>query len=168
MSIAQSILPEFEQEMAGVRKTLERVPDEKLNWKAHPKSNTIGWVAAHLAEIPGWVEGTLAELPWDINPPGGEPYKTPTIANRREALELFDKNVVAAKRAIAATADAEFMKDWSLLSAGETLITMPRIGVIRTWVINHAIHHRAILTVYLRLNDIAVPALYGPSGDEQS
>lgn len=167
MSIAQSILPEFEQEMAGVRKTLERVPDEKLDWKAHPKSNTLGWVAAHLAEIPGWVEGTLTELTWDINPPGGEPYKTPSITSRQQALELFDKNVAAAKRAIAATSDAEFMKNWSLLSAGETLITMPRIGVIRTWVINHAIHHRAILTVYLRLNNIPVPALYGPSGDEQ-
>jgi hypothetical protein len=77
MTIAESILPEFEHEMAGTRKTLERIPDDKLDWKAHPKSNTIGWVAAHLVEIPGWVEGTLTMDEWDVNPVGGEPYRTP-------------------------------------------------------------------------------------------
>jgi uncharacterized damage-inducible protein DinB len=167
MTIAQSILPEFEQEMAGTRKTLERVPEDKFSWKAHPKSNTMGWVAAHLAEIPGWVEGTLTQDEWDIDPPGGEPYRTPNLTSRRQVLEMFDANVAAAKRAIAATSDAAFGKQWSLLMQGKPVITMPRIGVIRSFVINHAIHHRAILTVYLRLNDIPVPALYGPSGDER-
>lgn len=167
MSIAQSILPEFEHEMAGTRKTLERIPDEKLDWKAHPKSNTIGWVAAHLAEIPGWAEGTLTQDSWDINPVGGEPYKTPKATSRKQILEIFDKNVAAAKKAIAATKDDAFLKQWSLLSAGQPIMTMPRIAVIRGFVLNHMIHHRAHLCVYLRLNDIPVPALYGPSGDEK-
>jgi len=167
MSIAQSILPEFEHEMAGTRKTLERIPDDKLDWKAHPKSNTIGWVAAHLAEIPGWAEGTLTKDSWDINPVGGEPYKTPKATSRKQVLEIFDKNVAAAKKAIAATKDEAFLKEWSLLSAGKPMMTMPRIAVIRGFVLNHMIHHRAHLCVYLRLNDIPVPALYGPSGDEK-
>jgi len=168
MSIAESILPEFEHEMAGTRKTLERIPDDKLDWKAHQKSNTIGWVSAHLAEIPGWVEGTLARDSWDINPVGGEPYKSPTATSRKQILDLFDKNVAAARKAIAATTDEAFMKQWSLLSAGKPMITMPRLGVIRGFVLNHTIHHRAYLCAYLRLNDIPVPALYGPSGDEQA
>ncbi len=167
MSVAESILPEFDQEMAGTRKTLERVPDDKLGWKAHPKSNTIGWVSAHLAEIPGWVEGTLTQDSWDINPVGGEPYKSPTVTSRKQALDLFDKNVAAARKAIAATSDAAFMKQWSLLSAGKPLITLPRLAVIRSFVLNHTIHHRAHLCVYLRLNDIPVPGLYGPSADEE-
>ncbi len=167
MSIAEAILPEFEQEMAGTRKTLERIPDNKLDWKAHPKSNTIGWVGAHLVEIPGWVEGTLTQDSWDINPVGGEPYQSPKLTSRQQMLDMFDENVAAARKAIAATQDGAFMKQWSLLSGGKPIITMPRIGVIRAFVINHTIHHRAHLCVYLRLNDISVPGLYGPSADEE-
>lgn len=168
MSIADSILPEFDVEMSGTRKVLERVPDDKLDWKAHDKSNTIGWNACHLAEIPGWVEGTLTQDEWDIHPEGGEPYQAPVLNSRQAILDLFDANVATARQRIASTPDDEFAKSWSLLSGGNALITMPKIGVIRTWVLNHTIHHRAILCVYLRLNDIAVPALYGPSGDEQA
>jgi len=167
MTIAESILPEFEIEMAGTRKVLERIAEDSLDWKAHPKSNTMGWVACHLAEIPGWVEGTLTQDAWDINPEGGTPYQSPKLDSLKEILDLFDANVAAAKKRIAATADEEFAKSWSLLSGGQALITMPKLGVIRTWVLNHAIHHRAHLCVYLRLNDIPVPALYGPSADEQ-
>jgi uncharacterized damage-inducible protein DinB len=168
MSIADSILPEFDQEMAGTRKTLERIPDDKLDWKAHPKSNAIGWVAGHLAEIPGWVEGTLKQDAWDFSPPGGEPYRTPVATSARQAVELFNQNVQAARRAIESTSDDEFGKPWTLLYQGNAIFTMPRITVIRSFILNHIIHHRAILTVYLRLNDIPVPALYGPSGDEQA
>lgn len=167
MTIAESILPEFEIEMAGTRKALERIPDDKLDWKAHPKSNTIGWVGAHLAEIPGYVKGTLTQDAWDINPVGGEPYQTPKHNSRQEILDEFDANVTAAIQQIQQTPDEEFGKPWSLLSGGTPLITMPKLGVIRTWVLNHTIHHRAYLCSYLRLNDIPVPGLYGPSGDEQ-
>lgn len=166
MSFGKSIVPEFDQEMANTRKVLERIPDDKLDWKAHPKSNTIGWVGAHLAEIPGWVPGTLEHETWDINPVGGEPYQTPKATSRQQLLELFDKNVAAAREALASTTDEAFAQQWSLLSQGQTILTMPRTTVIRSLVVNHMIHHRAVLCVYLRLNDIPVPGMYGPSGDE--
>jgi len=166
MSYADAVLPEFEQEMASTRKVLERLPDDKFDWKAHPKSHTIGWNASHLAEIPGWVEGTIAQTEWDIAPVGGEPYRTPDLKSRQEVLEMFDKNVAAAKAAILKTNEAEMAKNWSLLMGGQAVITMPRSAVVRTWVINHTIHHRAHLLVYLRLNDVPVPGMYGPSGDE--
>ncbi len=167
MTISESILPEFETEMAGTRKVLKCIPNDKLEWKAHPKSNTIGWNACHLAEIAGWVEGTLTQDSWEIKPVDGEPYQSPQLNSRQEILDLFDANVAAAKKCINATPDEEYSKSWSLLSAGQALITMPKLGVIRTWVLNHTIHHRAHLCVYLRLNDIPVPGLYGPSADDQ-
>jgi uncharacterized damage-inducible protein DinB len=167
VSIAQSILPEFDQEMAGTRRTLERIPDHKLDWKAHPKSNTIGWVGSHLAEIPGLVESWLTKDAWDVNPAGGEPSRTPMLQSRQQMVQVFDQNVTTARRIISTTSDDVFAKDWSLLWQGNTIFTMPRLAVLRSFVLNHTIHHRAILTVYLRLNDIPVPALYGPSGDEQ-
>jgi uncharacterized damage-inducible protein DinB len=166
MTYAESILPEFEQEMASTRKVLERVPDDKLDWKAHPKSNSIGWNANHLAEIPGWVAGTLNQASWDILPPGGEPYKSPKLSSKAEILALFDKNVAEARKAFEAVRDEDVQQTWSLLKAGTPIITMPRAAVIRNFVINHAIHHRAHLCVYLRLNDIPVPGIYGPSGDD--
>ena len=167
MGIAQSILPEFDHEMTNTRKTLERIPDDKLEWKAHPKSNTIGWVGSHLVEIPGWVKGTLTQESFDFSPPGAEPYRTPILSGWQEMVTVFDENVATARRAIEATSDEAFMKNWTLLWQGDEVFTMPRIAVVRSFILNHTIHHRAILTVYLRLNDIPVPALYGPSGDEQ-
>ncbi len=166
MKIADLLLPELDQEMAGTRKVLERVPEDKLDWKAHPKSNTIGWVACHLAEIPGWGEGIIAQDSWDINPPGGEPYQTPKLNSRQEILDMFDAGVAAARKSIAVTSDADFMKEWSLLEGGKPIITMPRYNTIRAFLLNHTIHHRGHLCVYLRLNDVPVPGLYGPSGDE--
>lgn len=167
MSISDSILPEFEQEMASTRKVLERVPDDRLDWQAHEKSRSIGWVASHLAEIAGWVEGTLTQESWNIAPVDGEPYQSPQLESRQEILDLFDSNVATARERITATPDEEYGKQWSLLAGTETLMTLPKRDVIRRWVINHSIHHRGHLCVYLRLNDIPVPALYGPSGDEQ-
>jgi uncharacterized damage-inducible protein DinB len=161
MRYAEMILPEFDQEMANTRKVLERVPDDKFNWKAHPKSNTIGWNANHLAEIPGWVEGTLTKDSWEI-----EGYQSPRLTTRQAVLDLFGRNVAAAHKAIAAAKDEEMGKPWSLLAGGKPLLTMPRSAVIRSFVLSHTIHHRAILCVYLRLNDIPVPGLYGPSADD--
>lgn len=167
MSQSQAILPEFDLEMANTRKVLERIPDDKLNWRAHEKSNTIGWVGMHLAEIPTWADLTLNHDSLDVAPPGGEPYRTAAPQSRQEILARFDKNVAAARAAIAAAPDEQFMKPWSLLKGGETIFTLPRGAVLRSFVLNHAIHHRAHLCVYLRLNGIPVPALYGPSADEQ-
>jgi uncharacterized damage-inducible protein DinB len=166
MSIAQSLLPEFDHEMAGTRKTIERIPDDKLDWKAHPKSNTIGWVAAHLANIVKWTDYTLTSDSLDIAPPGKEPMRTPVPSSIAEILETFDKNLAISRAKLVEASDEELMKPWSLLSGGQTVLTMPKIGVLRTFVLNHSIHHRGHLCVYLRLNDIPVPALYGPSADE--
>jgi len=166
MSIAQSLLPEFDHEMAGTRKTIERIPDDKLDWKAHPKSNTIGWVAAHLANIVKWTDYTLTSDSLDIAPPGKEPMRTPVPSSIAEILETFDKNLAISRAKLVKASDEELMKPWSLLSGGQTVLTMPKIGVLRTFVLNHSIHHRGHLCVYLRLNDIPVPALYGPSADE--
>ena len=168
MSLSQSLLPEFDHEMANTRKVLERIPEDKLDWKVHPKSNTIGWVGMHLAEIPGWADMTLNQDSLDVAPVGGQPYRTPAATSRQAILERFDKNVAAARAAIAAASDEQFMKPWSLLRGGKAVFTLPRAAVLRSFVLSHNIHHRAHLCVYLRLNDVPVPALYGPSADEQA
>jgi uncharacterized damage-inducible protein DinB len=167
MPIVDLLIPEYDQEMASTRKVLERVPDDKLEWKPHPKSNSIGWVASHLVEIPGWVEGTLTQEAWDIHPVGSEPYRTPLRASRQEILEEFDAAVASGRKALAATSDEALMKEWSLLAQGKPLMTMPRYSVIRSFILNHSIHHRAFLCSYLRLNDIPIPGMYGPSGDPE-
>jgi len=166
MNYAETILPEFDREMANTRKVLERVPEEKRDWQAHPKSHTIGWNANHLAEILGWVEGILTASSWDFAPIGGELYQAPKLTTRQEILDLFDRNVAAARKAIAAVKDDQVTQPWSLLKAGIPLFTMPRAAMIRGFVLNHLIHHRAILCVYLRLNNIPVPGMYNPPGIE--
>jgi uncharacterized damage-inducible protein DinB len=166
MTYAETVLPEFDQEMANTRKVLERIPDDKLDWQAHPKSHTIGWNANHVADLPNWLVVTLTTPSLDIAPIGGEPYQLPKLTSRQEILDVFDRNVAAARKAITAVKDEELGKTWSLLRGGQTMLTMPRSAVVRGVVLNHIIHHRAILCVYLRLNDIPVPGMYGPSGDE--
>ena len=166
MTYAETVLPEFDREMANTRKVLERVPEDKLDWKAHPKSHTIGWNANHLTEIPGWVESSLTKTALDIAPIGGEPYQSPKLTSRAEILELFDRNVAAARKAIVEVKDEEMSKTWSLLQAGKPIFAMSRTTWIRSFILNHSIHHRANLCVYLRLNDLPVPGMYGPSGDE--
>jgi uncharacterized damage-inducible protein DinB len=166
MTISQMLLPEFDQEMASTRKVLERIPADKFGWKAHEKSNTIGWVAAHVADIPKWPAFVLTQDSLDIAPPGGQPYQTPPADSVASILQHFDQNVAAGRAAIEAASDEEYPKPWSLLSGGQTILTMPRLAMVRTFVLNHLIHHRAHLCVYLRLNDVPVPGLYGPSGDE--
>ena len=168
MGIAQSFLPEFDQEMANTRKTLERVSDEKWEYKPHPKSGTMGWYAAHLSNLPLWAVVTLKQNVLDMAPASGQPMQLPSPKNKKEVLENFDKNVADARKGIEAASDEELRKIWSLERGGQKLMSMPKAVVLRSFVMNHIIHHRGQLTVYLRLNDIPVPALYGPSGDEGS
>ena len=166
MTYGEALLAEFDQEMANTRKVLERIPQDKLDWRAHPKSNTIGWNANHLADLPNWLVQTLTKPSLDIAPVGGTPYPFPKLTNVRDILALFDRNVAAARAAIAAVKDEEMGQMWSLCQAGKPLFTLPRAAVVRGPVLNHLMHHRAHVCVYLRLNDIPVPGLYGPSGDE--
>ena len=167
MTIGQSMLPEFDQEMQNTRKTLERVPDDKWGWKPHEKSGGMGWLTAHIATVPGWLTMTINTEELDYAPVNGPSYQPPKIDNRKEALANFDKEAAEARAALAGVSDAELMKGWKLLAGGKEVFTMPRIACIRSFVMNHMIHHRAQLGVYLRLVGVAVPGLYGPSADEQ-
>jgi uncharacterized damage-inducible protein DinB len=166
MAIAEAFLPEFDQEAAGVRRTLERVPADKFEWRPHEKSGTMIWLAGHLANLPQWATLTMAADELDLAP-GGEPMPLPpTPASVEELVATFDRHAAEARAAIAGASDAEFMTPWSLLNNGTVLMTLPKAAVVRSFVMNHLIHHRAQLGVYLRLNDVPVPSIYGPSADE--
>jgi uncharacterized damage-inducible protein DinB len=166
MSISASLLPEFDQEMANTRKTLERIPDDKFDWKPHEKSWAMGGLATHLANLPIWTVYTINQDSLDLAPPGGGSFTVEPKNTRQELLEDFDKNAAAARDAIAGASDEEMLKPWTLLKSGVTLMTLPKIAVLRSFVMNHIIHHRGQFTVYLRLNDVPVPSIYGPSADE--
>jgi uncharacterized damage-inducible protein DinB len=168
MHIKDALLPEFDQEMANTRKVLERCPEEKYGWKPHARSFSMASLATHLANMTGWAADVMTKDSFDISPPGAPPYKEEPAATREELLGRFDKNTASARAAIGGATDEQFMASWSLLAGGETIFTMPRVACMRSMVMNHIIHHRGQLTVYLRLNDVPVPAIYGPSADEQS
>ena len=161
-NISQAILPEFDQEMANTRKSLERVPEDKFSFKPHPKSMGLGALATHLATINHWAEAIFALDSFDVStaPPNLE-FKT-----RAELLAAFDNNTATARKAIADSTDAHFMEPWTLKAGDHTVFTLPRAAVVRSFLLNHNIHHRAQLGVYLRLNDVPVPSIYGPSADE--
>ena len=164
MPLAQALLPEFDHEMANTRKCLERIPEDKLDWRPHPKSFDFRALATHLANLPKWTVVTIEESSFDLEPEGQEPIQEEAIDSVAGAVEMFDASVAAARDAIANADDETLMATWSLLKAGESILTMPRIAVLRGFIMNHTIHHRAQLSVYLRLNDLPVPALYGPAG----
>jgi uncharacterized damage-inducible protein DinB len=166
MSMNQALLPEFDQEMANTRKTLERIPDSTMGWKPHPKSFPMGTLALHVAQLPGWIPVTIGKDELEI---GDGPGYPPPEDNRQKALlELFDKNVAEARAALAGASDETLIKPWTLIVRGQKAFSMPKIAVLRSFVMNHIIHHRAQLGVYLRLNDVAVPGLYGPSADDKN
>jgi len=166
MAISQALLPEFEQEMANTRKTLERVPEDKFGWKPHEKSMTLGGLASHLANLPSWTVMTVEKDSLDLAPEGVPAPRIEAAKSRKEVLDTFDKHAASARAVLAGASDEQLRKPWSLLSNGRTIFTLPRVAVLRSFVINHMIHHRAQLGVYLRLNDVPVPAIYGPSADE--
>jgi uncharacterized damage-inducible protein DinB len=166
MPINQSLLPEFDHEVANTRKMLERVPEDKFSWKPHQKSMPLGRLAQHVAEIPGWAKETMTLESLDIAPPDGPTYQPAKLESRQQLLEMFERNIAAGRAAIAAATDEQLMRNWSLLAGGNPIFTMPRVSVLRSMIMNHMIHHRAQLGVYLRLHDIPVPGMYGPSADE--
>lgn len=166
MALSAALLPEFDHEMATTRRALERVPEDKLGFQPHEKSMTMGRLATHIAEMPGWAIPTINQDSLDLAPPGAPPYQPVTKDTVAGILEYFDANVAAARTAIAAASDESLMQSWSLLMGGNALLTMPRIAVLRSMILNHVIHHRGQLSVYLRMNGALVPAIYGPSADE--
>ena len=166
MTIGQSMLMEFDEEMKNTQKILERVDDKQWDWKPHAKSGSVGWLASHVATMPGWITMTLQTQELDYAPVGGPSFEPPKIENRQQLLAELDKGVAEARESLAKVSDEEILKDWTLLAGGHKIFTMPRVACIRGMVLNHIIHHRAQLTVYYRLLGIPVPGLYGPSADE--
>jgi uncharacterized damage-inducible protein DinB len=152
--------------MAGTRKTLERIPEDKFEWRPHPKSSTMIALATHIANMVGWGAVTIKQDSYDFAPPGAEPYKEEPPESVAQLLEIFDKGLAEFREALAGASDETLKKDWSLLVGGYTLFTRPREACLRDMIFSHIIHHRAQLGVYLRMNDAPVPALYGPSADE--
>lgn len=165
MAIAESILPEFDHEMASTRSLVERVPEENADWKPHPKSMSIGGLSLHLANIPTWAVMALNGNEYDVNPVDGSKWTPPVYESKEKTLETFDANVSAAREAIASASDEALQQPWTLKNGGNPVFTMPRIGVLRAFVMSHSIHHRGQLDVYLRLNDVPLPQIYGPTAD---
>ncbi len=167
MNISKTLLNEFDHEMANTRKSLERIPEDKLDWRPHKKSWTLIELATHLANLPTWAMHAINQDSLDLKPsPDAPPSKTLPATSRQEILDRFDKNITDARAAIADASDEHLLSSWTLLSGGKVIFELRRVAVLRNFVMNHNIHHRAQLGVYLRLNDIPVPAIYGPSADE--
>lgn len=168
MAIAESILPEFDHETATTRTLLERVPAEKAEWKPHVKSMSLGNLSMHIANLPNWAAITLERTGFDTNPPDGPRVTSPAYESAPRLLQIYDANVSAARALLVRTTDGEFMVQWTLKSGGKTMFSMPRIAVFRSFVLNHAVHHRGQLSVYLRLLDVPIPNIYGPTADTQA
>jgi uncharacterized damage-inducible protein DinB len=160
MSIAEGLLPEFDQEMATTRKLLERVPSDKGPWKPHPKSFPLGHLAQLVATMPGWLTKTLRDTEVDLAASPGYSFET-----TETLLGEFDRHVREARQALTSANDADFTVSWSLKNGNRVLFTAPRGAVVRSH-LNHLIHHRGQLSVYLRLNDVPLPSIYGPTADE--
>lgn len=167
MSIAASLIPEFDHEMAGTRRVLERVPTTHANWQPHEKSMSLARLATHIAELPRMIPSIVHDEALDLFPPGGEPFERQTPLAPNELLSFFDENVAEARALLGAATDEQLMRPWTLAGAGHTIFTLPKVAAYRGAVINHLIHHRGQLTVYLRLTGTPVPGLYGPSADER-
>jgi uncharacterized damage-inducible protein DinB len=162
MTYAETFLPEFDREMASTRRLLERVPGEKGTWKPHPKSFALGHLAQLVSWMPGWIANTVQETSLDLGAAPGYSFETTATL-----LKEFDKNVAAARKAVAGSKDADYTVPWSLKHGDRVLFTAPRGVVVRNH-LDHLIHHRGQLTVYLRLLDVPLPPIYGPTADERT
>ncbi len=165
MSMSGMLLPEFDQEMANTRKVLERLPMERLSFKPHQKSTPLGELAAHLVAIAGWTPYTLKTDALDMAAPGA-PHPPAPVTTREGLLARFDTSVREGRAALTETSDEGMHGTWSLKMGARTIFTLPRHVVLRTFILNHSIHHRAQLEVYLRMNDVPLPFIYGPTADE--
>jgi uncharacterized damage-inducible protein DinB len=157
------LLMEFEREADKTRKMLERVPLEKSDWKPHEKSFTLGRLASHVAELSSWVDVTLNQDELDFSKMD---YKPVVAETTEELLKIFDDNREKAVKTLKEANDENLMSDWTMRDGDTVFFTAPKIGVLRDFVLNHTIHHRAQLGVYLRMNDVPLPQTFGPTADE--
>ncbi|MEO6709709.1 MAG: DinB family protein [Planctomycetota bacterium] len=160
-----SFLPELDQELASTRRILESVPEAKTGFRPHAKSWTLGELSLHVAHVLTWLPTTLQTDEFDLSPPGGAPWVPPTFDSAAATLAKFEEHAREARAALAEASDATLSGNWTLKRQGQKLFTMPRAGCLRSFVMNHLIHHRGQLTVYLRLCDVALPPIYGPTAD---
>lgn len=165
MSIAASLLPEFDHEMATTRSLLALVPESDAGWRPHPKSFTLGDLAAHIVNLLTWADLTFDRTEFDANPPGGEPMKAPGFAGTAALLDRFDEGVERVRAVVASQADTSFLQSWTLLNGGNVVLSMPRAACWRLFIMNHIIHHRGQLSVNLRLKNVPLPSIYGPTAD---
>jgi len=162
--IAEGLLAEFDQETAVTRRLLERAPVAAFAWAPHPKSFTLGALATHLSRIPSWGERILTQPGYDLVTDRNA--TAPVLATPADVLEAFDRAVTAVRVLLTALSDAELTAPWQLTRHGEVLFAAPRIAAFKAFVVNHLVHHRGQLSVYLRLQDVSVPPMYGPTADE--
>ena len=165
MSLAETLLPEFDNEMAATRRLLERVPERDAGWRPHPKSNTLGELAVHLTRLPLWGRYVFGQSELDLGLPENASIARAEFSTTAELLERFDRHVRDGRDGLAAATDADMGAIWSLKNAGAVIFSFPRAAVYRSFVMSHLIHHRGQLTVYLRLRDVPLPSLYGPTAD---
>ena len=165
MTIAQMLVPEFDHEMATTRSLLERVPADAADWKPHTKSMSLGHLASHIASMPGWVDQILTQPELDFATPAGASLATPKFESTQALVAMFDRNVQAARSRIGSTPDADLGVSWTLRNGEHRIMSMPRVAVLRSFIMSHLIHHRGQLSVYLRLRDVPLPSIYGPTAD---
>jgi uncharacterized damage-inducible protein DinB len=163
MSLAAPIAAELLLEGANTRKLFERIPEEHFDWKPHPKSMTLRELASHIVDSLSWVGSTIDSDVLDAGAADWTPFRA---ASRDELLTTYEKHCAEAARRIQAVPDARMMQTWAMKAGGKTLFSAPRIAVLRTFFISHQIHHRGQLDVYLRLKDVPLPQIYGPTADE--
>lgn len=161
MTLASTFIDELTREAATTRRVLERIPEDKLSWKPHTKSMSLGQMALHVATTPGGVAELIAESP--RQPP---PFIQPEAKSRSEVLAAFERSIEGAKARLASWGDQDLLQEWRLERDGQPLMALPRMGMVRSIMLNHWYHHRGQLLVYLRLLDVPVPSVYGPSADE--
>jgi len=165
MSIAEHLLPEFDHEMSSTRTLLERLPEAQGAWKPHAKSSSLGDLAVHIARTPSYCTFIAGETELDLISAAGSAFAKIPFTTTSALMDLFDQSVSDGRAALAGVSDADMMAPWSLKMGGNTVFTLPRIAVFRTMVLSHLIHHRGQLTVYARMHDVPLPAIYGPSAD---
>ena len=166
MPIRDTLLPEYDHEMGTTRRVLERTPEAEFAWKPHEKSMSLGQLAGHLSNIPYWCSATLAGSSFDLATAGKE-AQLGMPESTAEILANFDRQVAEARALLAAASDEDLLGPWTLKHGSHEIFTMPRVGAIRSFVMNHLIHHRGQYTVYLRLKNVPLPRIYGPTADEQ-
>ena len=166
MKLTELFLADLEREVPASRRVLERVPEGSYEWKPHPKSMAMGYLATLVATMPSWIDAMVNQGELDFAPKGGSKYEAPELRTPRDLVQALEESAGKARAALAGTSDEHLVTNWKLLAGGHVITELPRHVNIRDGVLSHWAHHRGQLTVYLRLNDVPVPSVYGPTADE--